>query len=57
MSEDVYADVDLIDDGIDEADPPEDEVEDYPDDEDQNTPEGEEVELPEPESDEEGEEV
>ena len=54
---DVYEDVEELDDGVDEADPPEDEVDDYPEDEEQNAPEGEDVDLPEPESDEEGEEV
>ena len=36
-------DVDVVDDGIDEANPPEDEVEDNPDVEEQNLPEGEDV--------------
>ena len=46
---DPYADIDLIDDGVDEANPPEDEVEDNPDVEEQNVPEGEDVTEPEPE--------
>lgn len=40
MPDDVYADIDLIDDGVDEANPPEDVVEDYPDDEPQNHGDG-----------------
>ena len=41
--DDVYADIDVADDGVDEASPPEDEIEDNPDLEEQNLPEGEEA--------------